>query len=271
MRRTEVKLWVTAYTVSIGAHAIVLTALASTLAMRPQEEPRVELPAGEVSTLTVFLLTEAEVEPEPDVASAVELREPAPEVMAPADQPKPRAPSAVAARVAQVEAARERMQRWLESEAQHAKRMGEALADAAQRFAQAHVAEPEPVEVSAIEKESALEPLTEPVAPAAKSNSEAHRTPGVIKQPVASASNQPPMYPETCRRRGQTGTVLLRLTVEADGSVSSVDVMIPSGIRALDDAALSAARRWHFAPAVHDGAAIRCEIDLPINFVLKKR
>ena len=58
-----------------------------------------------------------------------------------------------------------------------------------------------------------------------------------------------PEYPAAARRRGETGTVTVRLTVGADGSVRSARATVSSGWRSLDEAATDTIRRrWSFPP-----------------------
>ncbi|MBK7641704.1 MAG: energy transducer TonB [Planctomycetes bacterium] len=57
-----------------------------------------------------------------------------------------------------------------------------------------------------------------------------------------------PSYPEDARRRNEEGTVTCRLTIERDGSVSEVEVLLSSGSRALDQMAVRTLKRWRFEP-----------------------
>jgi len=83
------------------------------------------------------------------------------------------------------------------------------------------------------------------------------------------ASNPRPAYPAIARRRGQQGTVTVRVLVGADGSVERAEVADSSGFDALDDAALETVRsRWRFVPARHDGLAVESWVLVPIRFAL---
>src|SRR5271168_4185122 len=53
-------------------------------------------------------------------------------------------------------------------------------------------------------------------------------------------------YPLVLKRRGIGGTVRLKVTVHADGTVKDVEVL--GGNPALSDAAEKAVRQWRFAP-----------------------
>jgi TonB family protein len=57
----------------------------------------------------------------------------------------------------------------------------------------------------------------------------------------------PPQYPEEALRRKQEGAVLVELSVDAHGTVTSAQVV--DGIPGLDEAAVACARHWRFRPA----------------------
>jgi protein TonB len=58
-----------------------------------------------------------------------------------------------------------------------------------------------------------------------------------------------PVYPRQARLMGWEGVVVLRLLVNAQGSVAQVTVMTGSGVALLDEAAVDAAWQWRFEPA----------------------
>ncbi|MFI5198400.1 MAG: energy transducer TonB [Thermoanaerobaculia bacterium] len=57
-----------------------------------------------------------------------------------------------------------------------------------------------------------------------------------------------PRYPEAARRLNLSGDVVLRIVVEANGTVGRVDVMTPKPA-GMTEAAVDAVRRWTFRPA----------------------
>lgn len=75
-----------------------------------------------------------------------------------------------------------------------------------------------------------------------------------------------PRYPTRSLRRGESGEVLLRIAVDPRGVPSSVDVASSSGSRDLDRAAVAAAKRWRFRPAMRDGAPVAGTVNVPIAF-----
>jgi protein TonB len=63
---------------------------------------------------------------------------------------------------------------------------------------------------------------------------------------------------------------MVQLSIGADGRVTHAKVSKSSGVPCLDDAAVSAAKRWIFAPAMCNGVAVASEAELPFKFVLGK-
>ena len=80
--------------------------------------------------------------------------------------------------------------------------------------------------------------------------------------------NPAPVYPRAARERGWEGRVVLRVEVDADGSVVRADIEETSGHPVLDRAALGAVRRWRFTAGAGSlpppGAVVR----VPIAFRL---
>lgn len=76
----------------------------------------------------------------------------------------------------------------------------------------------------------------------------------------------PPAYPAAALRQGITGRVVLRVKVDAEGTVVAAGVSQSSGHATLDKAALAGVRQWRFQPARHLGVAIEKEIAVPITF-----
>lgn len=81
-------------------------------------------------------------------------------------------------------------------------------------------------------------------------------------------SGGPPRYPVESRRKKEQGTVELLLVLGPDGRVESISVARSSGFARLDEAALSAVRRWRWAPTMRDGAPVKVRGVVEIPFVL---
>ena len=77
-----------------------------------------------------------------------------------------------------------------------------------------------------------------------------------------------PTYPRRAREMGWHGTVVLRVEVKTDGTAGDVSVHRTSGHGALDQAALSAAKAWLFAPQKDGGFSIPAIVDVPVRFDL---
>lgn len=97
-------------------------------------------------------------------------------------------------------------------------------------------------------------PAPKPVAPVANTS-----------QPTP-ISAPPPRYPSDAMRRGVGGTVRVKVTVAADGSVEQLDIVETSGNRSLDRAALETLRRWRFQPATRAGQPVSADVVVPISF-----
>ncbi|MDQ8051362.1 energy transducer TonB [Luteibacter sp.] len=96
-----------------------------------------------------------------------------------------------------------------------------------------------------------------------------------VPAPIATATSRPepiagqtpsPRYPAQALRRGESGTVNVRVEIGADGAPSQVSVEGSSGSRYLDRAATDAVRRWRFRPAMSNGQPVSGSVIVPIRF-----
>jgi len=85
---------------------------------------------------------------------------------------------------------------------------------------------------------------------------------------AAYLNNPRPAYPMAARRRGDQGTVMIRVVVTADGFAANVHVGKSSGHPSLDEAALTAVKSWRFVPARQGGQAIESPYVVPVVFKL---
>ena len=83
---------------------------------------------------------------------------------------------------------------------------------------------------------------------------------------LALGRNPPPRYPVAALRRGEGGTVVLRVNVGADGRADDVAVARRSGSRELDRAAMVAVRDWRFKPATRNGREVASVVEQPVEF-----
>lgn len=83
------------------------------------------------------------------------------------------------------------------------------------------------------------------------------------------ASAPPPPYPREAVLDGVTGTVLLEVTVGADGRPTDVRIQRSSGSRQLDAAARrQVLTKWRFRPATRNGQAVPAIGLVPVEFKL---
>lgn len=80
--------------------------------------------------------------------------------------------------------------------------------------------------------------------------------------------NAPPVYPQLSRRLREQGTVLLELTVLANGTVTDVIVLSSSGYPRLDQAALSAVQQWRYQAARRGNQSIDYRYRQRVEFSL---
>lgn len=86
--------------------------------------------------------------------------------------------------------------------------------------------------------------------------------------PVALDPESPVAYPVAVYQQRISGTVLLRLFVDETGRIvpDSTRIQESSGYPALDSAALAAAPRLHYAPALRNGVVVATLFTQPIRF-----
>ncbi len=80
-----------------------------------------------------------------------------------------------------------------------------------------------------------------------------------------------PDYPESARREGREGRVLLRVLVDDQGRSKQVEINSSSGSAALDRAAAEAIRRWRFHPALQGEQPVESWLRIPIEFRLEAK
>jgi len=86
----------------------------------------------------------------------------------------------------------------------------------------------------------------------------------------AFAHRATPAYPFVARRRGQEGRVLLRLTIDSDGTLLDVEVMEATA-PSFAKAAVGAVKRSTFLPATRNGTRVSSRALLPVSFTLRRK
>lgn len=102
-----------------------------------------------------------------------------------------------------------------------------------------------------------------PAAPAAPSVSQARFDADYLRNPA-------PPYPALSRRMGEEGKVILRVSVNPQGSADSVEIRTSSGSSRLDESALKTVANWKFIPAKRGDSAIQSWVLVPIIFKLEQ-
>lgn len=77
-----------------------------------------------------------------------------------------------------------------------------------------------------------------------------------------------PMYPARCLRLGIEGRVKVRVLVGENGRPQEVTLGTSSGDSTLDEAAMTAVRKWRFEPAMANGVRVRAWVIVPVEFKL---
>ena len=81
--------------------------------------------------------------------------------------------------------------------------------------------------------------------------------------------NKPPAYPRIARLRGYQGTVILKILVNRNGTVSELKIVQSSGYWILDKSALTAVRDWMFEPGSVGSNNVDMWVEQPVRFQLK--
>jgi protein TonB len=80
----------------------------------------------------------------------------------------------------------------------------------------------------------------------------------------------PPTYPPAAVRAGVEGTVVLVISIDANGNVLNVEVEKSSRNRDLDRAAIAAAKKWRFSPQIENGKPVASRVRVPVDFNLNQ-
>ncbi len=83
--------------------------------------------------------------------------------------------------------------------------------------------------------------------------------------------NPAPQYPVDLLNARIEGRVVLKVQVNAEGTVDSVAVYTSSGYQAFDDSAMTTIRNWRFAPARKAGRPMPLTVHVPVGFYIPRR
>ena len=123
-------------------------------------------------------------------------------------------------------------------------------------------------------KEEITKPEASPVLVAEPAKAQPKAAPVVeekIEPPrfgVAYLNNPTPEYPSLSRRQGEEGRVLMKVLVSAEGAAEDVQIEASSGSERLDNAAVTAVKRWRFIPAKKNNQPLSAYVLVPMKFSL---
>lgn len=79
-----------------------------------------------------------------------------------------------------------------------------------------------------------------------------------------------PVNPPELKEVGRKVVVVLKMQILENGSPGKISVAVPSGYKSINDAAIAAAKKWHFEPAKdREGRPMVCSTILSIAFIPK--
>jgi periplasmic protein TonB len=113
------------------------------------------------------------------------------------------------------------------------------------------------------------QPAPPPTAPAPVSDKPSMQIGAPKNVPTIKCNVPQPAYPPMAKRRGETGTAMVTITVSPAGKIESAKLQKSSGSSRLDDAAIDAARDITCVPYVENGQAIRITHNQPYVFNLE--
>jgi protein TonB len=126
------------------------------------------------------------------------------------------------------------------------------------------VVDPPPIEDTIPEIEV---PVDEP-APAAITAQESPAPPAETSD-MKVERRVDPIYPPASRRAGEEGTGVFRVLVDTNGRPLEVQVLRSSGFPRLDEAAVTAIRKWMFRAAVANGQNVQSWTRVQVQFKLE--
>lgn len=86
------------------------------------------------------------------------------------------------------------------------------------------------------------------------------------KEPPVPVRTVAPEYPESMRRDGSSGLVMVSCLIDERGNVTDPKVEKSSNV-AFERPALEALQKWKFKPATENGSAISVRVTIPIKFI----
>lgn len=116
--------------------------------------------------------------------------------------------------------------------------------------------------------ETPVTPVAEVPVPESANAISATPAGGAVAQELKTSSRVEPIYPPASRRAGEEGTVRIKVLVDERGRPSQVQVAQSSGFAKLDEAAVSAVRKWRFQAATDGTRAVQAWTQVAVTFKL---
>ena len=92
----------------------------------------------------------------------------------------------------------------------------------------------------------------------------------IVQIPPEMIHEVKPEYPRMARRIGQEGTVWVQVLLDIDGSVMDAVIAKPTGMTLLEEAALKAAYKNRFSPAIQNDHPVRIWVTYSVHFSLTR-
>nr|CAH33818.1 TonB protein [Photobacterium damselae subsp. damselae] len=94
------------------------------------------------------------------------------------------------------------------------------------------------------------------------------QSPELVSRPTFATQPGPVSYPRLAKRRGIQGQVMVEIWIDPKGKQIKQKVISSSGTEILDQAALTAIKKWKFSSHIVDGQAIAHRVHIPVRFQL---
>jgi protein TonB len=79
----------------------------------------------------------------------------------------------------------------------------------------------------------------------------------------------PPVYPRSAQRRNLSGAVELEFTVNANGTVTNIEVLSSKPGDTFNQAAMDAVKKWRFEPVIENGRPVEKRTAVRLSFDLE--
>lgn len=91
----------------------------------------------------------------------------------------------------------------------------------------------------------------------------------MLDSPPRTRMRVDPVYPMDLQIAGVTGSVVVEVSIEMDGSISAVKVVRATNVR-FEQAVMAVIRKWRFEPGKIGGKRVRFRTTLPFDFSIRE-